>query len=206
MYWWGRILVRHSQLLLIKMALIQQFNLPIISLEVDYWMQLLQISCNRSMLFWPFRRVIIEEVTNIVFALLSLLSMLPLAMFWYVNLQLYSLPFWNLLEYIGDNNLGYCLYTHTIQQNFFEIKGLLLTFQNLKWLSMVLCVLNELTFLCVNFDASESSADSLFWWCPAAGYKAIYRADNSQRSSTVYILVTNRLVDHPLQRQPIILS
>ena len=206
MYWWGRILVRHSQLLLIKMALIQQFNLPIISLEVDYWMQLLQISCNRSMLFWPFRRVIIEEVTNIVFALLSLLSMLPLAMFWYVNLQLYSLPFWNLLEYIGDNNLGYCLYTHTIQQNFFEIKSLLLTFQNLKWLSMVLCVLNELTFLWVNFDGSESSADSLFWWCPAAGYKAIYRADNSQRSSTVYILVTNRLVDHPLQRQPIILS
>ena len=71
---------------------------------------------------------------------------------------------------------------------------------------MVLCVLNELTFLCVNFDGSESSADSLFWWCPAAGYKAIYRADNSQRPSTVYILVTNRLVDHPLQRQPVILS
>ena len=115
MYWWGRILVQHSQLLLIKMVLIQQFNLPIIPLEVDYWMQLLQISCNRSMLFWPFRRVIIDEVTNIVFALLSLLSMLPLAMFWYVNLQLYSLPVWNLLEYIGDNNLRYCLYTHKIQ-------------------------------------------------------------------------------------------
>ena len=143
------------------MVLIQQFDLLIIFLNVDFWMLLLEISCNRSMLFWASWWVTVDEASNIPFVLLRLLSLLPHALFWYAHLQLSSLPTWNFLAWIGDHDLGFCPALIQSGRISLKIQCLLLNFESLKWLTMILCILNKLMFLCINLSRCDRS-----WFSP----------------------------------------